>query len=106
MKKCWPFFHDWEMVESITYSQLRENITCKLKHSESKDKDNPCRPPLRIIAEDENRLVKKICLKCGAIQDNITPQKAEIIEGYYELKARRERKRKLLEKVLDNSILM
>ncbi len=99
MKKCWPFFHDWEMVEAMVYSQLKENITSKLKHSESKDKDKPCPPPLRIIAESENRLIKKICLKCGTIVDNVTPQGEKIKQEYYEKKARRERKRKLLERV-------
>ena len=93
MKKCWPLFHDWVVIESNTPSQIRENVLNKINHQD-KNNGKPCPPPSRIIAESENRLTKKICLKCETIVDPISPYEIRILIKYY---AEKERKRKVEE---------
>lgn len=95
-KKCWPFFHDWETVKSVSKAQLRYDTRYILRIGKNEGKPIP--PPPHIIRWPDSRVYKKICLKCGTIVDNIAPQRQKFTEEYYELKARRERKRKMLEK--------
>lgn len=68
MSKCW--FHDWEIIERIGHGQIRENIENEEKYKNEKVMP----PPMRIIQEDGNSYIKKVCMKCDTVIDTITPQ--------------------------------
>lgn len=62
-------FHDYEIVETVSMGQLKENIMCE------RTGFTPSR-----IEGGYPYLTKKICLKCGNFVDNITPARNKILE--------------------------
>lgn len=80
MKKCWPLFHDWEIVNVIEEVQLKADVYNELSHVGTK----PIPPAMRIIKEGgSKRYFEKVCMKCETYVDNIAPQKEIFILEYY-----------------------
>ena len=92
MKKCWPFFHDWEIIRSIDGEKLKEEV---IEEFEKKRGIKPKSFSSHEFHEGRFLLqyVEKICMKCETYVDEITPQMDVIrIEHFME-----EQRKKLAE---------
>ncbi len=87
MNLCNLNFHDWEIIEKVTESQLKHNIKHHQQYLEycKKITDGrpmpPESPPCRLVKDPidfDKRYVKKICLRCGKKIDEITPLRKKL----------------------------
>ncbi len=79
---CKLGFHNWEYLESISKEQLRKNIYIKLtKNNYGKNFQIPT-GKFVVDGTIPEPLVKKVCLKCSKMIDEITPFENKIIEYY------------------------
>lgn len=75
--------HDWEYLEHITRNRLRHQIESSIAGHY-----------LPIGPDDETRLYRRCCLKCGAVEDSIATAREEILA---EIRIGEERRMRALE---------
>ena len=95
--KCRIGLHDYEQVDFVSsYHQLRHNILHERKQAVS---DKPVGPPLRVTTEFQVPLIKKICIKCGKVVNEIDSAREKIIIKLDEGKTRRELVAKMIQEM-------
>lgn len=88
MKLC---LHDWEIVEEKYSYQIEENIIAKM------DRRPPSKFPPSLLWGTEV-CVKKVCLKCEKIVDQIADYKKEVVSEYTRKQERQELAKSLIKK--------
>ncbi len=86
--RCKLEIHDWQIIDSIGKEQLEENIISEINNHLT----------LRLI-DNSHYFVKAVCLECGRIIDEITPEIERIKKEYYY----RQKRRLLAEEIIERN---
>lgn len=69
-KKCWPLFHDWEIIRTVTEYRLKEDLKEELNKTKYDGYE--------LKGKFTFHFVEKICMKCETYVDEISPQMDKI----------------------------